>query len=176
MQSPVLTHHQAGRPPAVKVTGIYEDLSAGLKISRLCARLTEECNRRLRFQINIYSFDVLALPAVAIEASRNAEQADAVIVSSHRSRSFPMRIRKWIDRLQLRRPDALVQLFDSSGDDSPAHCFLDELACSVQFLDESATGGLDRTGNDAAENSEFISVAASDEEELCETLHFGINE
>src|SRR6185436_3581703 len=127
------------RPPPVKVVGIYQDLSAGLKISRLCARLTEEFKRKVHFEINIYSFDVLMLPAVAATAAAHAEEAHAVIISGHRPAALPLRIRKWIEKLHLRRPSALVELFDGFDDDSPARRLLHELArCAHIPLDSLA--------------------------------------
>jgi hypothetical protein len=164
------------RPPPVRVIGIYQDLSAGLKISRLCARLSEEFKRKVQFEINIYSFEVLMLPAVAAKAAEHAEEADAVIISGHRPATLPTRIRKWIEKLHLCRRSALVELFDGFDDDSPARRLLHELAHCAHIPLESLAEEATRQRSDIADEYAFISVEAVDEEELSETLHYGIND
>lgn len=156
------------QPPSVKVVGIYEDLASGLQISRLCAQLSEDSGRRVRFEVDLYSFDVLSLPAAAIAISK-ARAADAIIVSAHSLTILPMRIRKWLKKAEACTLGGSVEFLDDYSD-SPAHRRLHQLA------EEAANACRVESRNDTTPLIDCISVSAMDEEERCDIAHYGIND
>ena len=162
--------------PCVRIVGLYEDLAAGLRISRLCAHLKEEFGRALRFQVDIYSFQVLALPNVALTAAEKAEGAHALIVSTHQLADSPLRLRKWIRSVQLLSSSSVVQLGAAPGEDSQAHDLLWQLAQRVEAEHESELSGGKGLADEPAASDESLSVHAIDEEESVDVVHYGIND
>jgi len=156
------------QPPSIKVVGIYEDLASGLQISRLCAQLSEDSGRRVRFEVDLYSFDVLNLPAAAIAISK-AREADAIVVSVHSQRILPLRIRKWLKKAEACTLGGSVEFLDDYSD-SPAHRHLHQLA------EEAANACRAESRNAATPLVDCISVSAMDEEERGDVAHYGIND
>jgi len=160
----------------VKVVGFYEDLPAGLRISRVCAHLREEFAAAVHFEVIIYSFQVLLLPGVALAAARKAEKAEALIVSAHERATIPRRLRKWIGRLHLAPQAQVLELGAEAAENSPVYEQLRALAVTMPRIQTSSTAFTDPllTRNESDQNG--MEVHAIDEQELIDAVHFGIND
>src|ERR1700674_3488942 len=97
---------------------IYEDGAAGkrakLFYDRVIRELVDECD----FSLELWSFQVLAVPEIGKSAAIAAAQADFVILSMHRRAQLSTQTRDWIERwsgLITDNKSALVALLDQPG-------------------------------------------------------------
>ena len=70
------------------------------------------------FSLELWNFQVLAVPEIGNSAAKAAAQADFVILSMHRKAQLPDQTRDWIERwseLLADNKSALVALLDQPG-------------------------------------------------------------
>jgi hypothetical protein len=101
--------------PTFNVGIIYEDRAAGRRAKhfydKLIRELVDECN----FSLELWNFQVLAIPEIGNSAAHVAAQADFVILSMHGKAELPAKTRHWIERWSRLIADskpALVALLD----------------------------------------------------------------
>ena len=101
--------------PTFNVAIIYEDSAAGRRAKhfydKVIRELVDECN----FSLELWNFQVLAIPEIGNSAAHVAAQADFVILSMHGKAELPAQTRHWIERWSRLIADskpALVALFD----------------------------------------------------------------
>jgi len=94
---------------------IYEDGAAGKRAKhfydRVIRGLVDECD----FSLELWSFQVLAVPEIGNSAAKAAAQADFVLLSMHRKAQLSNQTRDWIERwsgLITDNESALVALLD----------------------------------------------------------------
>jgi hypothetical protein len=76
--------------------------------------LVDECD----FSLELWNFQVLAVPEIGNSAAKAAAQADFVILSMHRKAQLSVQTRDWIERwsgLITDNKSALVALLDQPG-------------------------------------------------------------
>ena len=76
--------------------------------------LVDECD----FSLELWSFQVLAVPEIGNSAAKAAARADFVILSMHRKAQLSVQTRDWIERwsgLITDNKSALVALLDHPG-------------------------------------------------------------
>jgi hypothetical protein len=100
-----------------KVAVIYEDGSTGRRAKHFYDKLVHELEDECAFSLQIWSFQVLAIPGLRESAVESAAQADFVILSFHGKAGLPIDIREWIEtwsKLIIGKRPALIALVDKS--------------------------------------------------------------
>jgi len=100
-----------------KVTVIYEDGPTGRRAKHFYDKLVHELEDECAFSLQIWSFQVLAIPGVRESAVESAAQADFVILSFHGKAGLPVDIREWIEtwsKLIIGKDLALITLVEKS--------------------------------------------------------------
>ena len=104
--------------PKFNVAIIYEDAAAGMRAKHFYDRVIRELVDECDFSLELWSFQVLALPEIGNSAAKAAAQADFVILSMHRKAQLSTQTRDWIERwsgLITDNKSALVALLDQPG-------------------------------------------------------------
>jgi len=94
---------------------IYEDGFTGRRGKLFYEKLVRELGSECDFSLEIWNFEVLAVPEIGDLAARAAAQAALVILSFHGRAELPPEIRGWIERwpeLITYNDPALVALLD----------------------------------------------------------------
>jgi hypothetical protein len=100
-----------------KVVVIYEDGPAGRRAKHFYDKLIHELEEECAFSLQLWSFQVLAIPELRESAVESAAQADFVILSLHGKAGLPVDIREWIEtwsKLIVGKGPALIALVDKS--------------------------------------------------------------
>ena len=103
--------------PILKVVIIYEDVRTGTRAKLFYDKLIHELRNECVFSLQLWSFQVLAIPDIRESAADSITQADFVILSLHGKAGLPARMRQWIEtwsRQILDRGPALIALVDKS--------------------------------------------------------------
>jgi hypothetical protein len=118
-----------------KVVVIYEDGPAGRRAKHFYDKLIHELEEECAFSLQLWSFQVLAIPELRESAVESAAQADFVILSLHGKAGLPVDIREWIEtwsKLIIGKDLALITLVDKSttrdGTNASALPYLKRLA------------------------------------------------
>src|SRR5271166_3466415 len=96
---------------------IYEDGSTGRRAKHFYDKLIHELEDECDSSLQLWSFQVLAIPEVRELAAESAAQADFVILSLHGKAGLPVDIREWIEtwsKLIIGKGPALIALVDKS--------------------------------------------------------------
>ena len=99
------------------VVVIYEDGPAGRRAKHFYDKLVQELEDECAFSLQLWSFQVLAIPELRESAIESAAQADFVILSLHGKAGLPVDIREWIEtwsKLIIGKGSALIALVDKS--------------------------------------------------------------
>ena len=94
---------------------IYEDSAAGKRAKHFYDRMIRELVDECDFSLELWNFQVLAVPEIGNSAAKAAAQADFVILSMHRKAQLSTQTRDWIERwsgLITDNKSALVALLD----------------------------------------------------------------
>jgi len=97
---------------------IYEDGAAGKRAKHFYDRVIRELVDECDFSLELWSFQVLAVPEIGNSAAKAAAQADFVILSMNRKAQLSAQTREWIERwsgLITDNKSALVALLDQPG-------------------------------------------------------------
>lgn len=122
---------------AWSVVVVYEDAAAREQAVDFCDQLVKRFWARFEFDVNWWSFGLLAQEATAAEAAERAARADLVILSSLRQGDFPLPVKEWIETWLACRGDRegmLAGLVDpmagglSSGRETEKHQYLRRIA------------------------------------------------
>jgi hypothetical protein len=104
--------------PKFNVAIIYEDGAAGKRAKHFYDRVIRELGDECDFSLELWNFQVLAVPEIGNSAAKAAAQADFVIVSMDRKAQLSGQTRDWIERwsgLITDNKSALVALLDQPG-------------------------------------------------------------
>ncbi len=104
--------------PKFNVVIIYEDSAAGTRAKHFYDRVIRELVDEYDFSLELWNFQVLAVPEIGNSAAKAAAQADIVILSMHRKAQLTVQTRDWIERwsaLITENKFALVALLDQPG-------------------------------------------------------------
>jgi hypothetical protein len=104
--------------PKFNVVIIYEDIAAGKRAKHFYDRVIRELVDECDFSLELWNFQVLAVPEIGNSAAKAAAQADFVIVSMYRKAQLSGQTRDWIERwsgLISDSKSALVALLDQPG-------------------------------------------------------------
>ena len=104
--------------PIFSVVIIYEDSAAGKWAKHFYDRVIRELIDECDFSLELWGFQVLAVPEIGNSAAKAAAQADIVILSMHRKTQLSVQTRDWIERWSGLIGDdrsALVALLDQPG-------------------------------------------------------------
>src|ERR1700726_3933465 len=97
---------------------IYEDGAAGKRAKHFYDRVIRELVDECDFSLELWSFQVLAVPEIGNSAAEAAAQADFVIISMHRKAQLSTETKDWIERwsgLITENKSALVALLAQPG-------------------------------------------------------------
>ena len=118
-----------------KVVVIYEDGPTGRRAKHFYDKLIHELEDECAFSLQLWNFQVLAIPELRKSAIESAAQADFVILSLHGKAGLPVDIREWIEtwsKLIIGKDLALITLVDKSttrdGTNASALPYLKRLA------------------------------------------------
>lgn len=112
--------------PQVQVTGLYEDLEAGIRAKVLIECVHAGMNLPVRFKLDFWRFDWLrerSLRDIALSTARNSA---LVIVSATRARLLPHQMERWISAWaqdEDSQPSAMIVLLPKRRD-GQARCQL----------------------------------------------------
>ena len=101
--------------PKFNVAIIYEDSAAGKRAKHFCDRVIRELGDEYDFSLELWNFQVLAVPEIGNSAVKAAAQADFVILSMYGKAQLSAQTRDWIERwsgLITDSKSALVALLD----------------------------------------------------------------
>jgi hypothetical protein len=104
--------------PKFNVAIIYEDGAAGKRAKHFYDRVIRELVDECDFSLELWSFQVLAVPEIGNSAAKAAAQADFVILSMNGKAELSAQTRDWIERwsgLITDNKSALVALLDQPG-------------------------------------------------------------
>ena len=96
---------------------IYEDGRAGKRAKYFYDKMIRELRDECDFSLELWNFQVLAIPEIGDSAAEAAAQADFVILSMHGKAGFATGTRNWIERWSRLIGDyapALVVLLDQT--------------------------------------------------------------
>jgi hypothetical protein len=82
--------------PKFNVAIIYEDSAAGKRAKHFYDRVIRELE--CDFSLELWNFQVLAVPEIGNSAAKAAAQADFVILSMNRKAQLSVQTRDWIER------------------------------------------------------------------------------
>jgi hypothetical protein len=103
--------------PIFKVVIVYEDVTTGRRAKLFYDKFIHELENDCVFSLQLWSFEVLAIPEIRESAADSIAQADFVILSLHGDAGLPARMRQWIEtwsRQIFDRGPALIALVDKS--------------------------------------------------------------
>lgn len=116
------TDGQADSPPnGYYVVLLYENMSAGKRAHAFCEKLIDELGAQGRCEKGLWSFKVLDLDHVRLEAENAATQADVVILSLDGEDELPRSFKNWLENWPRRAANkcpTVVALFGSPESDS----------------------------------------------------------
>ena len=101
--------------PKFNVAIIYEDGAAGKRAKHFYDRVIRELVDECDFSLELWSFQVLAVPQIGNSAAEAAAQADFVIISMHRKAQLSTQTRDWIERWSGLITDNKSALLDQPG-------------------------------------------------------------
>ena len=81
----------------LKAVVIYEDGSTGRRAKHFYDKLTHALEDQCAFSLQLWSFQVLAIPEFGESAAEAAGQADLVRLSLHGKAGLPAGVREWIE-------------------------------------------------------------------------------
>jgi len=117
------------------VVVIYEDGFTGKRAKHFYDKLISELEDECAFSLQLWNFQVLAIPELRESAVKSAAQADFVILSCHGKAGLPADIREWIEswsKLIIGQGPALIALVDKSttrgGTNASALAYLKSVA------------------------------------------------
>jgi hypothetical protein len=103
----------ASQAPQLKVVVVYEDFQMGLVARELFDRMVREAGARAA-RLTLWRFDFFHAAELTHALTRQAAEADVIIVAVRDPHSLPPQVRAWLERWPLRRKPgvgALVGLF-----------------------------------------------------------------
>jgi hypothetical protein len=103
--------------PIFTVVIIYEDVPTGKRAKLFYDKFIHELKSDCVFSLQLWSFQVLAIPEIRESAAHSITQADFVILSLHGAAGLPARMRQWIETWSRQISDrgpALIALVDKS--------------------------------------------------------------
>ena len=125
MRSPRTTKvTKAGKLPAralsdslleLKVVLVYEDVEMGQQGKQVFDLIAREAGGKSAARLTVWRFDFLRSAGLTLAVSRQAEEADVIIVAPRNPNALPPHVQAWLERWPLRRKHgtgALVALFD----------------------------------------------------------------
>jgi hypothetical protein len=101
--------------PKFNVVILYEDGHTGKRAKHFYDNVIRQLEDECDFNLELWNFQMIAIPEIADSTAQAAAQADLVIVSLHGKVELPDEIRNWIEewpRLIVDRDPALVALLD----------------------------------------------------------------
>jgi hypothetical protein len=96
---------------------VYEDVPTGRRAKLFYDKFIHELKNDCVFSLQLWSFQVLAIPEIRESAADSITQADFVILSLHGETGLPARMRQWIETWSRQISDrgpALIALVDES--------------------------------------------------------------
>ncbi len=116
-----------------KVVVIYEDGPTGRRAKHFYDKLIHELEDESAFSLELWSFQVLAIPELRESAAESAAQADFVILSLHEKAELSVDVREWIEtwsKLIIGKGPALIALVDTTrgGTNDSALAYLKSVA------------------------------------------------
>src|SRR5260370_18626023 len=104
--------------PKFNVAIVYEDSGAGKRAKHFYDRVIRELVDECDFSLELWNFQVLAVPEIGNSDAKAAAQADFVILSMHRKAQLAVQTRDWIERwsgLITDNKSALLELLHQRG-------------------------------------------------------------
>src|SRR6201998_3401962 len=101
-----------------KVVVIYEDGPTGRRAKHFYDKLIHELEDECVFSLQLWSFQVLAIPEIRKSAAESIAQADFVIFSLRGEAGLPAVVRRWIEtwpRKTFDRGPMLIALVDNKS-------------------------------------------------------------
>ena len=124
--------------PALKVVGVYADLSAHVLANGLIRNVARNCSAVCKLDSVFWSFDALASASVRDTAARAAAKADMIWCTAHACEALPEKVRAWVDAWSEFRTEsdaALVALLRCPSnykvEHLPAQAYLSQAAQAV---------------------------------------------
>jgi len=104
----------SGLHPELHVVLVYEDFEMGVEGKKVFDLIAEEAGGEDVARLTVWRFDFFHSSALTLAVSRQAEEADVIIVAPRDPNHLPPQVRKWLERWPSRRrisSGALVAVF-----------------------------------------------------------------
>jgi hypothetical protein len=86
-----------GDKPILHVVIIYQNRTAGYRAKNFYERIVSAFDGACDFRLDLWNFQVLAMPQINKTAAKAAAQADLVILSMCRKRRLPPEVKNWME-------------------------------------------------------------------------------
>jgi hypothetical protein len=119
------------------IVALYDDLPAGKRARGTCGCLLDPLSGE-SVNYEMWNFGVLRIPEIQDQATRNATEADLIIVATSEEKPFAPHVREWFDRwVASKSPErngALLALCHSPSTSPNSQCaYLREIARRADF-------------------------------------------
>lgn len=104
----------SGLHPRLHVVLVYEDFEMGVEGKEIFDLIAREAGGEGEAHLTVWRFDFFHSPELTLALSRQAEEADVIIVALRNSSYLPPHVRRWLERWPQRRRNtggAIVAVF-----------------------------------------------------------------
>jgi len=104
----------SGQRPDLHVVLVYEDFEMGVEGKKVFDLIAKEAGGEDAARLTVWRFDFFHSSALTLAVSRQAEEADVIIVAPRDHNHLPPQVKKWLERWPSRRrlsSGALVAVF-----------------------------------------------------------------
>ena len=84
--------------PTFSVVIIYQDPDTGRRAKCFYDKMTHEVGEECDFSLELWNFEMLAIPEMRDSSAQAAAQADFLVLSFHGNAELPAQTRYWIER------------------------------------------------------------------------------
>jgi hypothetical protein len=108
----------SGFQPELKVVLVYEDYEMGIEGKRIFDLIVQEVGGGDAARLTVWRFDFFHSPQLTLALSRQAEEADVIIVAPRDPDHLPPQVRKWLENWPIHRrvaSGAVVSVFHSAA-------------------------------------------------------------
>ncbi len=108
----------SGFQPELKVVLVYEDYEMGIEGKWIFDRIVREVGEGDAARLTVWRFDFFYSPELTLALSRQAGEADVIIVAPRHPDRLPPQVHKWLENWPLHRrvaSGAVVSVFHSAA-------------------------------------------------------------
>jgi len=173
----------SGFTPSLNVVLVYEDYEMGAEGKKIFDLIAKEAGGENAARLTIWRFDFFHSSELMLAVSRQAEEADVIIVAPRDPNHLPPQVKKWLERWPQRRQratGALVAVFDPNNTEASRHSnaalllWLAAERAGMDFFSRTADGVPDPVGLTRSASTNSLVPAMPTASSSCR--QWGVNE